>query len=204
MVDHNREIRHVVLAVHILIALQAAALGDPDVVVHAGEVIHCSGEQLKSGILAAPVAAPVTAALDGAVLDVIKQLVCRTKRALRIVGDGEASVGQLADQLGEALVTGEVNIAVTPGGTHLPGDDRQITAAACNCIGICRIHHAAVRGIAAAGQTKGCCTDCTAKQTCHQSFDFHLFSLLVRFPLSKTPFCGRLRTNWSCTRRGSR
>ena len=175
MVDHNREVGHVVLAVHILIALKAAALRDPDIVVHAGEVIHRGGKQLKSGILAAPVAAPVAAALDGAVLNVIEQLICCAQRALRIVRDGESAVGQLAYQFGEALVTGKVDVAVAPGGTHLPGNDRQIAAASCYRVGVGRIHHAAVCRAAAAGQTERCCADRTAEQACHQSLDFHLF-----------------------------
>ena len=88
---------------------------------------------------------------------------------------GKGYLGQLAYQFGEALVTGKVDVAVAPGGTHLPGNDRQIAAASCYRVGVGRIHHAAVCRAAAAGQTERCCADRTAEQACHQSLDCHLF-----------------------------
>ena len=69
-------------------ALQAVGLIDPGVVIQGGEVVHDGGQQLKSGVLAGPVAAPVAAALDGAVLDVVKQLVGSAQLTLGVVGDG--------------------------------------------------------------------------------------------------------------------
>ena len=165
-VGDQREIVHVVLAVHFLVAVQTAGLIDPGVVVQRGEVVHNGGQQLERGVLAGPVAAPVAAALNGALTDIIKQLFGGAKLAFGIVSHGKATSGELAEDFAEALIHSEVDVAGTPSGPHLPCDHRQVTVAASHCVGVSSIHHTAVGSTAGQQRHRG---DRCQKQ-CNQFF----------------------------------
>ena len=188
-VGDQREIVHVVLAVHFLVAVQTAGLIDPGVVVQRGEVVHNGGQQLERGVLAGPVAAPVAAALDGALADIVEQLAGGAKLAFGIVGYSEAAAGELAEDLTEALIHGEVDVAGAPGGTHLPGNHGQVTVAAGHCVGVGRVHDAGISATAAE-QRHGC--RC-CQQEC-EDFLFHAFFSL-RFCCAFRYFAARHHTS---------
>ena len=177
-VGNQREVLHVVLAVHLLIAVHSAGLIDPGVVVQGGEVVHDSGQQLKGRVLAGPVAAPVAAALHGALADKVEQLAGGAQFALGVIGNDEPAVGQLAHQLREALVHGEVDVTSAPNGTHLPGHDRQAAVAAgSGGVQIRGVHDAAV-GRCAAGQQHGGQQQRHGQEQCKKSLFHFAFSLV--------------------------
>ena len=116
----DRIVLDVVLIVYVVVAIKSATFIEPVEIVSGVEVIDQSGKDLECGILTSPIAAPVSAGLDSSVLNVVDQLSCCAKFAFSIVLNGELAVCELAYQFSKSLVSKEVDVSGTPGGSHLP------------------------------------------------------------------------------------